>query len=762
MKKKMKRLFAFLLASMMMFSTLSLTASADEDGYLMYLGYGGNSDWGFQYNAPDAADNAGDIVATTATVKPGDTVTIGLEFPSAPDCTWWMAPVLVAENVSNVDYTINSIMIDGTDVLADVDLAAGDAWWYEGTGTYSSEQSIRLAGGYNEWGTKYMAAGPAGFTKIEYNITVNAIDAAAASAGTTVASDATFDMFLGYGGNNDWSLCYNSPINEDNNADIVATTAQVKAGETATIGLEFPTAPDCTWWMAPVLVANTPDVSNVDYTINSILIDGVDVLADVDLAAGDAWWYEGTGAYTAEQTVRLAGGYNEWGTKYMAAGPSGFTKIEYSITLNAVEITTGGAGATESTESYPAFIAIGADKTEGDWYYSYDGGNVPDGMTITSGELKSGETTTLAINFDEPVFKTWYVAPCFITPDSSLIAKESTFDVKVYLDGAEVTPDFAAGDAFWAEGTGSYPAEQAVRIAGGYNEWGTQYIAAPAGFKEIKYEITPTIMIAAAEEAPQNEFDPNGTYHAYLGIQTANYAFRNAFDDANYGLDAIGAEKFDQISFVDGTDLVSMGGDFTDVEITGNGTYTVKVEGFDFNGKTPTDLPMMGDDGSFNLLFVATDLPVNDAVVISNVTLKIDGKEIVTKDTAFLDGDSKEIQKVLLANIWNKEIEALPYYPIPANSVEITFDVNGFANDAVVAEPEATPAPEATEAPAPEATEAPAADPTAAPAADPTAAPAATTPAEKSSNTGLIIGIVAAVAVVAVGAGVVVAKKKKK
>ena len=153
MKKKMKRLFAFLLASMMMFSTLSLTASADEDGYLMYLGYCGNSDWGFQYNAPDAADNAGDIVATTATVKPGDTVTIGLEFPSAPDYTWWMAPVLVAENVSNVDYTINSIMIDGTDVLADVDLAAGDAWWYEGTGTYSSEQSIRLAGGYNEWGT---------------------------------------------------------------------------------------------------------------------------------------------------------------------------------------------------------------------------------------------------------------------------------------------------------------------------------------------------------------------------------------------------------------------------------------------------------------------------------------------------------------------------------------------------------------------------------------------------------------------------------
>lgn len=751
MKKTMKRLFAFLLASMMMFSTLTLTASADEEGYLMYLGYGGNSDWGFQFNAPDAADNAGDIVATTATVKPGDTVTIGLEFPAAPDCTWWMAPVLVAEGVTNVDYTINSILVDGADVLADVDLTAGDAWWYEGTGTYTSEQSVRLAGGYNEWGTKYMAAGPANFTKIEYNITVNAIDVAApsASAATPAGADEEFPMFVAYGGDavdsNDWGYGYYGEGCETNVGEITATNATAKVGDTVTIGLTFPSATVYTWFMSPVIVAE--GVSSVGYTIDSITIDGTDVLSTVDLAAGDAWWYEGTGNYTNEQSIRLAGGYNEWGTKYMATAPAGFTEVMYTITLTEI-MYGGGAGPMESTESYPAFIAIGADKESGDWAYSYDGGTVPEGVTVTSGELKSGETTTLALNFDTPVAYTWYVAPCFVVPDSAAIDASSTFDVKLFLDGVEVTPDFAAGDAFWAEGTGSYAAEQCVRIAGGYNEWGTQYISSPTGFSEIKYEITPTIMVAApSEDAPQNEFDPNGTYNAYIGIQTANYVFRNSWDDATYGKES---GCFGEMGFVDGSDWVAMGGTFTDAVINGNGTYTVKVEGFDFNGNTPTELPMMGDDGSFNLLFVSTDLPVNDAVVISNVVLKVDGKEIVTKDAAFLDSDSKEVQKVLLANIWNNEIEALPYYPIPANSVEISFDVSGFANDAVVEAPVETPAePEATEAPV--VTEAP---------ATATAAPAASEAEEGGAPVGLIVGIVVVVAA-AIGGGVVVAKKKK-
>ncbi len=746
MKKKMKKLFASLLALALVLTACPVAeVQAAEDGYFMYLGYGGNNDWSMQYNSPDNADNNAEIKATTATVKPGDTVTIGLEFPTATDYTWWMAPVLVGEGITNVDYTINSILVDGKDVLADVDLAAGDAWWYEGTGDYSAEQAVRLAGGYNEWGTKYMAAGPAGCTKIEYNITVNDIAASAGGAAAAVpaGADEEFPMFVAYGGDaaasNDWGYAYAGEEGE-NAAGIVATNATAKVGDTVTIGLTFPSATVYTWYMAPVIVAE--GVTNVGYTIDSITVDGTDVLSTVDLAAGDAFWYEGTGNYTNEQSIRLAGGYNEWGTKYMAEAPAGFTEIMYTITLT--EVMYGGAAATLSTESYPAFIAIGADKEAGDWAYSYAGEETPvEGITAVTGELKNGETTTLSLTFDTPVAYTWYVAPCFVPEAAAAISPESTFDVKVFIDGAEVTPDFAAGDAFWAEGTGNFT--EAVRIAGGYNEWGTQYIASPAGFSEIKYEITPTIYVAAAEEeAPQAEFDPNGTYHAYIGVQTPTWIFRNSWDDATYGKES---GCFDQMGIVDNelNEWVGLGGTFTDVEITGNGTYTVAVNGYDFSANY-ADAPILGADGLFNLLFVSTDLPVNDAVVISNVVLKMDGKEIVTQD-AFLDGDSKEVQKVLLANIWNNEITALPYYAAPTQSIEISFDVNGFANDAAPAVPEATEAPAA-----PEATEAPAA----------TQAPAVSEDVEEGgSATGIIIAVVAVAAVAAIGGGIFVAKKKK-
>ena len=31
------------------------------------------------------------------------------------------------------------------------------------------------------------------------------------------------------------------------------------------------------------------------------------------------------------------------------------------------------------------------------------------------------------------------------------------------------------------------------------------------------------------------EVDLDGTYHAYIGVQSASYTFRNAYDDATYG-----------------------------------------------------------------------------------------------------------------------------------------------------------------------------------------------------------------------------------
>ena len=742
MKKTLKKLFASVLALAMMLTTFTLsgvTASADEEGYLFFLGMGGHNDWSLCYHGPDATDDNDAIVATTAMVKEGDTVTIGLELPSVSDYTWWLAPTLVAEGVTELDYTINSILVDGVDVLANVDLAAGDAWWYEGTGPYTKDQAIRLAGGYNEWGTKYMAAGPANFQKIEYNVTFNKISTGSAAGESAVAGpEDEFPMFLGMGAHNDWSLCYHGPEATDDNDAIVATTATAHVGDTVTIGLELPSVADCTWWLAPVMLAE--NVANVDYTINSILVDGVDVLANVDLAAGDAWWYEGTGPYTKDQAIRLAGGYNEWGTKYMAAGPANFQKIEYSITLNSVEYVS--AAGTLSTEEYPAFIAFGG---HNDWSMQYYGennsGNSGD-ITATNGVLKNGETTVLALEFGAQPDYTWFIAPCMVVENVAAIADSTTFDVKVFVDGVEVASDISAGKMFWAEGTGDYTETQCIRIGGGYNEWGDQYMASPANFSKIEFHITPTIYVqeVVEEEAVQYDFDPNGTYHAYLGVQTPTWIFRNSWDDASYGA---ATEFFGELGFVEGTEWLPQGGTFTDVEITGNGTYTVKLEGYDFSG-TFNDTPILEADGLFNLLFLSTDLPMNDAVVLSNLTLKMDGKEITTMAEPFLDPDKEAVQSALFANIWNNELPELPYYAAPTNSIEITFTVSGFANDAVVetpAEPEAPAETPSTEAPA--------------------ETPATAEPAEGGVNPIVIVVVVVAVVAVAAVAGVMVAKKKK-
>ncbi len=557
---------------------------------------------------------------------------------------------------------------------------------------------------------------------------------------------------------NAWSVQYWNDGNDY--SPIVATTAEVTGNGTYTVGLDFTEAggaADIAFF--DVEISNGEAAFPNSYmTIDSVKINGEEIaLTGTPYTSSDDGVATRTNLYnawvsdvTTVESARTADGSADGITPTPVDGTiTNINTIEVTFTLGEGVLcnAAGGEVATVlSEESYPAFIAFGGDVEEGDWGFQYYGdgaGSNSGDIVATNGEVKSGETTTLTLEFPSEVYYTWFVAPCFVVEDASKVSPESTFDVKVFLDGEEVTTDVSAGKSCWAEGTGDYDETKCVRIGGGYNEWGDKYLAeSPKGFKTITFEITPTIYLmsgeASEEAAPQNEFDPNGTYHAYIGVQTPTWIFRNSFDDATYGKDS---DCFDQLGFVDG-EWIAQGGSFTDVEITGNGTYTVSVTGYDFSGQFE-DQPILGTDGLFNLLFVSTDLPVNDAVVISNVVLKMDGKTIAEQESAFLDPDSKEVQKVLLANIWNNAIPELPYYAAPTQSIEISFDVSGFANDAAPA-PETTPdtSSESTPAPTDESTPA---------------------PAENSgSNTGLIIGIVIAVVVViAVAAGVVVAKKKK-
>ena len=175
---------------------------------------------------------------------------------------------------------------------------------------------------------------------------------------------------------------------------------------------------------------------------------------------------------------------------------------------------------------------------------------------------------------------------------------------------------------------------------------------------------------AAAEIAP---VDLNGVYHAYLGLQTPTYSFRNAFDEESYGREAEGGKYFNQITGWDAdNNAVTRAGTFEDVEIKGNGIYTVKVTGMDLAGD-------FDSQDYFNLIFLSTDIPNTGEITISDIVLSVDG--MTPEINPILSPDSVNYINMLIQNIWNDDVKEIGYYNVPPTEMSITFTVSGFAYD---------------------------------------------------------------------------------
>lgn len=541
-----------------------------------------------------------------------------------------------------------------------------------------------------------------------------------------------------------WGLQYYGEGSESNAGAATAVEGELKNGETLTLSVEFAEEVTYTWFTAPCFVVEDPTTISANSTFEvKVLLDGKEI--ETDLSAGKTCWAEDTGSYKGN-CMRIGGGYNEWGDKYIATAPAGFKKLEYQITPHIL-IAEETAG-TLSTEEYPVFIGIGASQ---DWSLGYAGPNgTPSGVKeAVNGVLKSGETTTVSVTFEKVADYTWWVAPCMIIDDPSTLAANTTFDVKVYLDGVEVATDLTVGKNFWAENTDTY-VDNCVRIGGGYNEWGDKYIAeSPKNYTTISFEITPEIYISepVEEEAyvsAAGPVDTNGTYNAYIGFQTPKYSFRNTFFDASYGLAAEDGKYFNQVTGWDAdNNAVTLEGTFTDVQIAGNGTYTVTAEGLNFpEGE-------FASQDYLNLIFLSTDIPNTNEVTISDVELKIDGKSVELSNAgAIVSPDSKDYLTILLQNVWNDDVKTIGYYAVPMNKISITFTVSGFAYDKAAEVKEETPV----------VTETSVSTETAASVA--VTEPAVTATSSSSALPAIII-IIVAVCAIAAGVCITISKKKK-
>lgn len=260
--------------------------------------------------------------------------------------------------------------------------------------------------------------------------------------------------------------------------------------------------------------------------------------------------------------------------------------------------------------------------------------------------------------------------------------------------------------------------------------------------------MTPASMVSAAKEQKQ-EVDLDGTYHARMGIQTSNILWVMQMNyykgDAN---ETLGTELENKLFCADQEDnskLVAKEGTFNEVEISGNGVYTVTLDKANFEGET-----------DISQLHVATDIPVNDKIKFTNVKATINGRTVATFDEAIMEDEEPYLEGgmvILVMNHWRDSVvKYLKEHGCSETAssgwtflngqgeenIAITFTVSGFNKDNPDAV-EATATPKAT-----------------------ASSKGNNTEKEDSSFNGLAIGIVAVVLVVGIVAVVVVKTRKKK
>lgn len=191
---------------------------------------------------------------------------------------------------------------------------------------------------------------------------------------------------------------------------------------------------------------------------------------------------------------------------------------------------------------------------------------------------------------------------------------------------------------------------------------------------------------------PAKEVDLNGTYHATLGLQTSTLLWitRMGYYEKSQN-EYYGTEFANQMFCEDKEnpgEHKMMPGTFVDAEIKGNGTYTVALEGGQFEGET--DISQM---------HIATDIPMNDTIKFSDVSVNVNGRTVAEFEEGFME-DQEDYLKggmvCLIVNHWRPElVKHVGTIGLPETAtngwtllngtgeenITITFTVSGFAYD---------------------------------------------------------------------------------
>lgn len=190
-------------------------------------------------------------------------------------------------------------------------------------------------------------------------------------------------------------------------------------------------------------------------------------------------------------------------------------------------------------------------------------------------------------------------------------------------------------------------------------------------YEQTQPEIINTIITAVKDKNPKAGIDltidsvteTTNEVHAYIGVQTEIYTFRNACSDAQYGKDT---EYFNTlIKWDENDEIIDTGATFTDAIIDKDGTYTVSVDGYDFSS----------DSNKFNMLFVSTDFEFSNSIEITDVVITCDDKEIPITNPLVIADDQGNTYLELI-NVYNTDLSLFDY-TMPTNNLSITFTISG-------------------------------------------------------------------------------------
>ena len=385
--------------------------------------------------------------------------------------------------------------------------------------------------------------------------------------------------------------------------------------------------------------------------------------------------------------------YNEWAQPGEDARSWDGDVSDASAVIVAKEVFTGVTKMEVDFEVYTvkdeAYIALAA----ADWgtaSYWNDGGETT--AAATNATVDGEGTYTVKLEYAEPLPAAAFAAVIVKTgsqtfPGWFIDVKE----VKINGEAVELGKGYTSSDNGiemrsnlhnpWVEDT-ALP-EDARRADGDLTGASAQIVALEAFAGATSIEVTFDFIYGeppAKENEAMTEDEAKALkeagFHAYIGVQGKDtYIFRNAWYD-NYGMNDEAHPYFNRLTGWDNPDTEDgsddLGGTFQDVEIKGDGTYTVSLT---------TGERGFGATEAFNLLFVSTDIPgkliESGFLTISDVKTKIGSA--ATQDFTSVNTEEGDYARIDVINTYSMAEDPFGYTVPGANeTIEITFTVSGW------------------------------------------------------------------------------------